>query len=456
VKRQAWVWIVGVACIVVAASLMVGRGQAVRTSGQGKTTGRARPIPVVAAGHPRQAHLPRTLQLTASIGSLTQAVVYSKTAGYLQTVTVRAGDSVQAGQVLATVDHAQLDAQLAQAQAAYAASQTAVQTAQAGVAAAHAQTLNMVAGRQNADAQLASAQAGLIRARAQLADAQATYTRTQSLAQQGAVSQQSLDDAKSQVLSAQAGVDVALAQVRAAQAQIAQADAQIAAARQQEVAALSKVKEQQGMVANQAAVVENARLGLQYATITAPFSGVVISRQLDPGGYVTPGTSTPIMVIADVDHLDVLVNVSEPDLPAVHPGDMAQISVDSYPGRTFDGVVRRLAGGVDPATRTLQVEIDVTNPGRALRPGMYATVHLAAGNQSALVVPLSALVTVGGQHYVWVVTDGKVSQQPVTVGLATGEVVEITSGVTERDTIVTRGTDLVTEGQTVRTAPAGP
>ncbi len=87
---------------------------------------------------------------------------------------------------------------------------------------------------------------------------------------------------------------------------------------------------------------------------------------------------------------------------------------------------------------------------------MYARVQIAAGTQPALVVPLSALVTVGGQHFVWAVTDGKVSQQPVTAGRATGDVVEITSGLSEQDVIIIRGTDLVREGQTVRAAPEGP
>ncbi len=442
-KRQAWIW-VAVAGIVLVAGLMVGRGAPSRTAQapSGKDPTRTRQAPIVAVGRARHVQLPRTLQLTASVGSLTQAVLLTKTSGYLLSVTVRPGDPVSAGQVVAVVDHAQLDALAAQAQASLTAAEAGVQTAQAQVAAAHAQRLN-------AGAQLTSAQAGVAKAQAQLVDAQATYTRTQALARQGAVSEQSLDDAKAQIVSAQAGVD-------AARAQVAQAEAQVEAARAQEVAATSQVKTQQAQAATQVAALENARLQLQYATIVAPFSGVVVSRSLDPGAYVTPGTSTPILTIADLDNLDVLVNASEPDLPYVHKGDRAQIHVDAYPDRTFQGVISRIAGGVDPMTRTVQVEIDVPNTGHPLRPGMYATVQLAAGSQPALVVPLSALVTVGGQHFVWVVTDGKVSQQPVTVGQATGEVVEITSGLTEQDVIVIRGTDLVRDGQTVRAVPVSP
>jgi multidrug resistance efflux pump len=426
-NRRAWIWVI-VAAIVLIAGLVVGRGSPSKSAqtpaGRGQGGGQ-RPVPTVAVGHARNVRLPQTLQLTASINSLTQAVVLPKTSGYLQTVTVRAGDTVRAGQVVAVVDHGQLDAQVAQAQAQVAAAETGVHTAQAQVAAAHAQTVN--------------AQAGLVKAKAQLQDAQASFIRTQTLAQQGAVSQQSLDDARANVDSARASVEAAQAQVDAA--------------REQEAAAVSQVRTQQAQVSNQMAALENARLGLQYATIVAPFSGVVVSRSLDPGAYVTPGTSTPILTLADPDHLDVIVNISEATLPLVHKGDKVRIMVDAYPDRVFQGVVTRIAGGLDPMTRTAQTEIDLPNPGRLLRVGMYARVQITAGTQPALVVPLSALVTVGGQHLVWVVTDGKVSQQPVTVGRATGDVVEITSGLSEQDTIIIRGTDLVHEGQTVRSVP---
>src|SRR5579884_1934265 len=403
VTRTTWTWIAGVlAGILVLGGAVARFGLPRSPGGSLDPASRPRPVPVVAVGHPRYAEVPRALQLTASVSSLAQAVIVSKTTGYLQEVTVRPGDVVRAGQVVAVVDHAQLDAQLAQAQAALAAAQAAVQTAQAQVAAAHAQRLN-------AEAQLASAEASVVKAQAQLRDAEATYRRIATLAQQGAVAAQNLDDATAQA-----------------------------------------------QAATQAAAVENARLALQNATITAPFSGVVVSRTLDPGAFVTPGTSTPILTIADLDRLDVVVNVTESDLSAVHRGAPVTIQVDAYPGRTFRGVVSRIAGGVDPVTRTAQVEVDLANPGHLLRPGMYATVTLMAGRERTLVVPLSALVTVGNQHYVWLVVENRVTQQPVTIGRTTGEFVEITSGVTPHDLIVVRGTDLLREGQAVRGVPSGP
>lgn len=445
-RRTIWVWVI-VAGIVLAAGLVVGRGatpkSAAPAGGQsGDASRRSRATPTVVVGRPKMTTIPRTLQLTASIGSLSQSAVSSKTPGYLLAVNVRPGDTVRAGQVVALVDHAQLDAQVAQAQATYVAAENAVQTARAQVAAARAQ-------RVNAEAGLVSARAGVVKAEAQLADMQATYNRAAELAKQGAIAQQNLDDAKAQVVTAQASLD-------AARAQVGQAQAQIDAAREGEAAAASQVKTQQAQAATQAAVLENARLALGNATIYAPFSGVVISRSLDPGAYVAPGSSTPIITIADLDHLNALVNVSAPDLPVIHNGEQVAVTVDSYPGQTFAGRVTRIAGGADPQTRTVLVEIALTNPGRLLRPGMYATVSIAAGSRRTLTVPLSALVSIGNQHFVWLVQGDKVTQRNVTIGQTNGDVVEVTTGLTAGDELVIRGIDVLREGQTIRGVPAAP
>jgi len=326
-----------------------------------------------------------------------------------------------------------------------------VQTARVAVSAAQAQYLNAVAGRENAQAQLANAEAGVAKARATLVDAGATQSRIAELVRQGAASQQSLDDAVAQVKTAQATLDAAQAQVNVARAQIRQADAQVAAAHEQVAAASTQVHTSEVQVTNQQAVLQNARLSVADATITAPFDGVVVGRSLDPGAYVTPGTSTPILSIADLNQIDVTVNITEVQIASIRLGAPAQIQVDAYPGRIFYGSVSRIAGGADAATRTVQVEIDIANPGHLLRPGMYATATLSAGaDENVLVVPLSALVTVGNQHFVWLAIDNVTRKRVVTVGRATGDVVEITGGIGEGDQIVTRGTDLVREGQPVR------
>jgi hypothetical protein len=84
---------------------------------------------------------------------------------------------------------------------------------------------------------------------------------------------------------------------------------------------------------------------------------------------------------------------------------------------------------------------------------MYATAELSAGTRQSFVLPLTAVQTLGAQHYVWVIEDGKATQQNVEVGQATGELVEITGGLQPADTVIVKGADLVRQGQPVRTVP---
>ncbi|HYM90009.1 MAG TPA: biotin/lipoyl-binding protein, partial [bacterium] len=211
--RRSWI---GIAFVVAAliVGLVIGRGTSPAPVGRpasadppssAPSKSKTPPPPLVGVANPKRVTIQNTLSLTANIGSLKTAVIYSKTAGYLETVTVRAGDPVRTGQVVAVVDHAQLDAQVSQARATLLAAQSGIQTAKAGVATAHAQ--------------LANARAGVVKARAQLQDAEATESRIAALVRQGAVAQQSLDDATAQTQSARASLDAAAAQVTAAREQ---------------------------------------------------------------------------------------------------------------------------------------------------------------------------------------------------------------------------------------------
>lgn len=263
-----------------------------------------------------------------------------------------------------------------------------------------------------------------------------------------------MDNAKGDLQAAQASVEAAEAQIRVVQAQIEQADAQVRVAQAQEAAAASQVRTQQAQAASLEASLQHARLAQASAIIRAPWAGIVVSRSLDPGALVSPGGSTPIVSIADLDVVSVVVNVAEAAMGTVRRGSAAEIVVDAFPGRVFRGRVGRIAGGVDTDTRTVQVEIDVENRDHALLPGMYARVKLSGPAREARVVPLSALVTAGGQQYIWVVVDGKVIRRAVKIGVTTGTVVEILSGVEPDETIVFRGTELVREGGAVRTPAA--
>jgi RND family efflux transporter MFP subunit len=468
-RRSAWVLVIVTMVVILgAAGLTVTRRRASETAAaqgpprsstgapsSGAGSQRSAPVPVVGTGHPKQTTIEVTLSVTASVVSMRQTTLMSKVAGYLQAVAVQPGDVVQAGQVVAVVDHAQLDAQVAQAEGVLLAARAGVQTARAAAGAAEAQIASAVAALRRAEADIGNARAAEAKARSQLADAQATYARVTSLYRDGLIAAQAMDDARTQVESAQAAVDAAVAGGRVSQAAIQQAEAQVAAARAQQAAAASQVRTQQAQVASLQAALQTARVARDSAIVRAPFGGVVVSRSLDPGAYVLPGTSTPIVVVADLDQIAAVVNVGEGQMAGVRRGNRARIAVDAYPDRTFTGTVGRIAGGVDPDTRTVQAEIDIPNPGHLLRPGMFARVSLGAGAQAALTVPLSALTIVGGEQFAWIVIDSTVSRRQVTVGQATGQDAVILSGLRADDTIIVRGTELVRDGARVRAVPVG-
>jgi HlyD family secretion protein len=416
--------------------------------------GRQAPVPAVTVDRPRQTTLTVTLAPSASIVSLRQAQIVSKVAGYLEAVNVRPGDMVRAGQVVAVVDHAQLDNQVAQAQAAVDASRAAVATAQASAGASKAQVLNAQAATRRAEADLANAQASLVRTRAQATTAQAANQRAAQLFRDGLIAQAAADDARSVAEQAQAAVVAAEAQVRSVEASVQQSVAQLAVARANEAAAVAQVRTQQAQVANLMVGVRTARISRDNAIIRAPWSGIVVTRTLDPGAYVTPGTSSAILVVADLSQVAAVVNIPEAQMGGVRKGNTATISVDAFPGRSFTGTVARIAGGVEPDTRTVKTEIDIPNAEGLLRPGMFARMSLSAGSKQALVVPLSAITVAGNQSFVWIVREERVSRRQVTAGQTTAQVVEITAGLTVQDTIVVRGTEMVAEGGRVRAVPA--
>jgi RND family efflux transporter MFP subunit len=141
--------------------------------------------------------------------------------------------------------------------------------------------------------------------------------------------------------------------------------------------------------------------------VPAPFAGSIVEAQALAGAAVEAGT--PLFKIADLSVVDVVAEVPERALPLLRVGERASISLAAYPSLRFDGRVERLRDQLDPTTRTVKAIIHVPNPDRALRPGMFATVTLAAPGGSApatvatvLTVPESALVTDGSERYVFV------------------------------------------------------
>jgi|WetSurMetagenome_2_1015567.scaffolds.fasta_scaffold07537_5 RND family efflux transporter MFP subunit len=191
------------------------------------------------------------------------------------------------------------------------------------------------------------------------------------------------------------------------------------------------------------AAFETAKTRLRYAWITAPFAGTVTRRFLDPGALVTPNSST-LFTLMDLDKMKIIVNVLEKDIPSVTIGKSAVVAVDAFPGKTFSGSVRRFSEAVDPATRTMAVEIDLSNENHILKPGMFANVMLIVGERvDAITIPTEALLKDDRGFFVYTVVRDSAWQNRVRRGVEQGDRTEIEGGLSDSSQVISVGQQFV-------------
>ena len=206
--------------------------------------------------------------------------------------------------------------------------------------------------------------------------------------------------------------------------------------------------------------LQQAETSLTYSYIRAPFAGSISVRNLDAGAFVSGSTgststfSRGILVMQDVTIVRVLVDVVEKDVPLVKIGQAADLRADAYPGRVFYGKVTRIVQALNPSTRTMTVEVDIPNPDRALKGGMFARVELLVGrHENALQIPIDAVTRLETDQYVYTVQDGKARKIPVELGIRSNGLIEITKGLSGTDPVIVSGKDLVTDGVKVAPTP---
>ena len=260
--------------------------------------------------------------------------------------------------------------------------------------------------------QLAEARANRAQVQSNLQLARTSFERWQGLRQRDAVSQQELDERQNTL--------------KLVQANLAAAEA----------------------------VVQRLELQLSYNRIVAPFSGVVTKRNIDVGSLVDAGNGGAPKLLFTLSQTDVLrLYVSAPQsvAPRIKAGQEAQVTLSELPGQSFTGKVVRTAGAIDPATRTLQVEINLPNPDGKLLPGSYVQVALqaAGADKPVLTVPNNGLLFRPEGTLVATVVDGKVQLKKVTLGRDLGVRIEIQSGLSPQDKLIINPPDSLAEGDAV-------
>jgi RND family efflux transporter MFP subunit len=193
-----------------------------------------------------------------------------------------------------------------------------------------------------------------------------------------------------------------------------------------------------------------------YEKIFAPFDGVITARNIDVGALVNAGANTPgkeLFHLASTSTLRVFVNVPEVYERAAQPGVTADLTLTEFPGRPFQGKVVRNARAIDPASRTLLVEVDVKNPTGELLPGSYASVHLKLPSKiEAFTVPVNTLLFRSEGLRIAVVRDGRAQLLPVTMGRDFGNEVQLLSGIGKDDSVIVNPSDSIVSGEQVHVA----
>ena len=267
-------------------------------------------------------------------------------------------------------------------------------------------------------------------------------------------------------------VDQELSQTRATRQQIvAQRDlAKISADRWQNLRKTDSVSQQeadtqssayQQAQANLAAADANVRRLEQlesFKRVYAPFSGVLVKRNVDPGALINAGSGgVELFILAKVDPIRVFTNVPQAYSPAIRNGMQAYITLQELPGQKFTGTVARTADAIDPATRTLLTEVDVPNKDGRLLRGSFGEVHFAPKiNAQKVTVPVNAMLfRQEGAQVAVVGVDNKVQLRPITIGRDYGVTLEILGGVSLEDRIIINPADSLENGQKVNVAPEG-
>lgn len=198
---------------------------------------------------------------------------------------------------------------------------------------------------------------------------------------------------------------------------------------------------------------------LGYSKITAPFSGVITRRFVDPGAFIPAATSgssadtAAIVTLADFDTVRVQVALPEQEAPFVKNGLAVTVTIPELPGRKFDATIIRYAHAIDPATRTVLIESEIANSSGELLPGMYALVSVEIErHENALVIPADALVAEKTKTSVFVLDQNKAKKVAVKVGFNDGSSVEILDGIKPGQSVILVGKLSLNNGQPVRPA----
>jgi RND family efflux transporter MFP subunit len=203
------------------------------------------------------------------------------------------------------------------------------------------------------------------------------------------------------------------------------------------------------------AEVKQLEVRIGFATVRAPFNGVITKRYLSRGDYVrsaAQGERVPVFTVARTDVVRVVVPIPDRHVPYADEGDPAVVEVQNLGGKVYAGKISRVQEGEDPATRTMRVEIDLLNPTGELRPNTFAKVTINLQHvDRALTLPSGCLQGEAkeGNGHVFVIRGGRAVLVPVRIGADNGVEMEVLIGLDPEDDVVRNYSGTLTGGSPV-------
>ena len=391
-------WLAGLSLFVVVTGCSGASGQARRDAGRSSAV-------AISTASVQHISIQRTVDLAGTLISPDQAKVSAEAAGVVQSVTVRLGDEVVRGQELVRLAPRELELALERAQSAL--RQTEAQLGMSGV---ESQPVP--------DDQIATIRT----AAANLDDARTQNQRAEQLAARGLLAGAEVEATRTKLKVAEAAYESAIETVRSLKASLQ----------------------------DRRAAYELAQKKLNDAVIRAPIAGAVSERLVQPGEFIKE--DTPVITLVQMDPLKVSTAAQEKYAGVIKPGLPIQFTVESYPNEVFRGRIVSVSPAVDQATRTFAVEAELPNPDHRLKPGFFAKgVILTKVDQNVIAAPDDAVSTLAGVSTVFVIDNGKIKPQIVTVGVHQGNLFEIVDGLKGGETLAASNLNQLAAGVAVTT-----
>jgi RND family efflux transporter MFP subunit len=350
-----------------------------------------------------------------------KAAVSPKISGRLEYLGVDTGSRVSPGQIIARLEHRDLDAQLEDARGNLA---------------------NLQASVAQAEAELAQSRATLAQAQANQHKSSLDLARQTKLVEDGVVSRADLENSTAQARVDEQQIKAAEAAIRAAQSKIDSMTAQVRSSR---------------------ARIQGVEAHIEYTNIRSPFEGLVISKDAEVGETVAPatfgGTNTrgSVFTIVDPNSLEVEADINESSIGKILPGLQAEITLDALGNLKLPGEVRKIIPTADRQKATVKVKVSFKNLDPRILPDMSAKVTFmqmpessTTDQSSRITISKSAVVQRDGKPVVLVLTNDRVQQQSVTLGGDLGDRVEVKQGLAGGETLIIRGGENLADGTRVR------